>query len=90
VQKPKLTIRQRLRRLWERWRQHRFEQNVALGGCERCASFYPTTMQASRTAYAWNGEGKDPNLPLRLCTDCAVDHHAYWDERWDDYWRGCL
>jgi hypothetical protein len=28
------------------------------------------------------------NAPSLLCRDCAVEHHAYWDDMWADYYNG--
>lgn len=42
---------------------------------------------------ATNANGElldDPNAPVVLCDGCGKDHDAYWDERWEEYYRGLL
>lgn len=46
-------------------------------------------LHSSRTAYAWEGVGEDPNRPVALCPACADEHHAHWDEMWSDYRSAC-
>jgi hypothetical protein len=58
--------------------------------CECCGTHEAVEFQSARTAYVWDGEGEDPNRDVALCPPCAADHHAYWDERWADYYSGCL
>lgn len=73
--------------------------------CENCGSTLGVEHEGSRTAYArerlscWQrlkldgeglGEQPDPNRDPWLCRDCAAEHHAYWDEQWDEYHRGLL
>jgi hypothetical protein len=58
--------------------------------CERCEATEGVKTHSSRTAYHWNGEGEDPNRDVNLCAPCAEEHHAYWDERWAEYYAGCL
>jgi hypothetical protein len=57
--------------------------------CENCGA-RPTTLESRRTAYAWNGIGKDPNAPIRLCAECATEHHEYWNDMWAEYYSGRL
>ena len=33
---------------------------------------------------------EDPNRDIVLCRECAVEHHAYWDEMWKEYYYGRL
>jgi len=49
------------------------------------------------TRYDWlllddplNGDPPDPNAPFPLCRDCAAEHHAQWDERWNEYYASLL
>lgn len=42
------------------------------------------------TAYAWNGEGEDPNRDLIVCDDCWAEYEAYYTERWEAYYAGLL
>jgi hypothetical protein len=59
--------------------------------CIRCDSTDGVQMEDSRTMYHFEGEldsPEDPNKPIPLCRPCAADHHAYWNERWDDYRSG--
>jgi hypothetical protein len=64
--------------------------------CEMCPhAFHRTTIhglrcESSRTMYHWDGTGKDPNRSLLLCRQCAILHHDYWDEMWDQYNAGRL
>lgn len=57
--------------------------------CERCGA-RPAKVESSRTAYHWDGNGEDPNRDPWLCAACAREHHTYWDEMWDEYYRGRL
>lgn len=50
----------------------------------------PATLESSRTAYAWNGKGKDPNSSRWLCAPCAKAHHEHWDAMWQEYHSGLL
>lgn len=43
-----------------------------------------------RTAYHWEGTGVDPNGPKLVCNEAMKEEKEYWDERWTEYWRGCL
>jgi len=70
--------------------------------CEGCGKSEGVELEDSRTMYAppvlnyWDRvlldgeEPPDPNAPIPLCRDCAVEHHANWDERWADYYSGLL
>ena len=42
------------------------------------------------TAYHWDGKGPNPNADPVLCPDCHTAYIAYWQERWDEYYRGLL
>jgi hypothetical protein len=53
--------------------------------CEACGNIGDVQPEDSRTMYEWNGDGDNPNSPIRLCRDCAADHHANWDETWREY-----
>ena len=64
--------------------------------CEKCTvvfhrtTFFGLSYEESRTMYHWNGEGKDPNAHLLLCSECAILHHEFWDDMWDQYNAGRL
>lgn len=58
--------------------------------CIRCGTHEGVQMEPSRTAYSWDGRGKDPNENVPFCRDCAEEHHAYWDEMWNDYYSSRL
>lgn len=59
--------------------------------CEQCKRDLETVKdRPSMTAYVWDGEGDDPNRAGDLCDDCWEDYRAYWQERWDEYYAGCL
>lgn len=32
----------------------------------------------------------DPNAPIRLCRECAEEHHSNWDECWAAFYAGLL
>ena len=51
--------------------------------CTHCGTKKDVTLESSRTAYYWDGKGKDPNAPIPLCPPCAVEHHQHWDDMWD-------
>ena len=51
--------------------------------CECCGLFEGVETESSRTMYSWDGQGEDPNRPLRLCRSCAAEHHEHWDEMWE-------
>ena len=65
--------------------------------CERCEAVEGVELEGSRTRYEapritryqrLSGNfPRDPNVPVALCRACAHDHHAYWDEMWEDYYR---
>ena len=42
------------------------------------------------TAYYWDGTGPNPNPDPVLCADCHAAYVAYWQERWDEYYREVL
>jgi hypothetical protein len=70
--------------------------------CECCGSTEGVELESSRTAYdpgpmtryQWlqlddplNGKQPDPNVPLQLCRDCAAEHHAQWDQAWQEFYN---
>lgn len=62
-------------------------------GCARCGNTIGVLLEDSRTMYLFDGElgsSDDPNKPIPFCRPCASDHHAYWDDVWNDYHRGLL
>jgi hypothetical protein len=54
--------------------------------CECCGSREGVRWEDSRTMYHHEPGEPDPNAPLLLCRDCAEEHHAMWDERWQEYY----
>lgn len=60
--------------------------------CSRggCFTFRGVRLEDSRTAYAWDGMGENPNAPTYLCRQCAKEHHTYWDGMWADYYSGII
>lgn len=54
--------------------------------CEMCGAADGVKLEDSRTLYAWDGTGLDPNRPVNLCRACADQHHACWDSMWADYY----
>jgi len=64
--------------------------------CRGCGSDKNVRLEDSRTAYAqkpytlWmalihDDKIPDPNAPIPLCRECAAEHHAHWDEMWEEY-----
>jgi len=70
------------------------------GTCEVCGSTEGLKWEDSRTCYDTTPldrfdrinklDEPDPNRPVLLCRDCAVEHHSYWDERWSEVYRDRL
>ena len=59
--------------------------------CQHCGGSDDVRLVDSRTQYERIKEDTtDPNADLLLCRSCAIAHHAYWDEMWNDYNRGRL
>lgn len=60
--------------------------------CERCEDTKGVAMESSRTCYALDDGRSDrvANRDRSLCRDCAEEHHADWDERWQEYYGGLL
>lgn len=55
---------------------------AAVGSCERCGCPDGVELEASCTAYPWDGKGPNPNRPRQLCRPCAKEHYAFWAEMW--------
>ena len=53
--------------------------------CERCGALDNVVTYRQRTMYE---NGKD-NM-VTLCEPCRQENDEYWDEKWDEYYRGCL
>ena len=43
-----------------------------------------------RTAYHWDGKGKDPNEPYAICKEGAEEGRQYWDYMWAEYYSSVL
>jgi len=70
------------------------------GPCDRCGAEEGVELEDSRTCYERPvptryerllqddplGPAPDPNAPIPLCRECAIGHHAYWDEMWNEYY----
>lgn len=58
--------------------------------CLRCGSIEGVESESARTAYNYDAAAgeEDPNKPILLCRPCAAEHHAAWDEQWNEYFRG--
>lgn len=56
------------------------------GKCQNCRETKTVTIEPSRTACANEAE----NVPSVLCEPCAIEYHEYWDDRWDEYYRGLM
>lgn len=68
--------------------------------CARCGITEGVELESSRTCYvsrprtwvervAGEEDPPDPNAPIPLCRECAVEHHEYWDGMWAE-WRAGL
>lgn len=68
------------------WNQRRVEVNTAMGGCERCGSFWRLREHRSNSAY----NDDTLNGPFRFCQLCAEEDDAYWASMWDEYNRSRL
>jgi hypothetical protein len=69
----------------------KFRQTAPPMVCVCCLSTEGVALEPSRTAYHFEGERgspDDPNRPVPLCRPCAEEYHAYWDERWAEYYAG--
>lgn len=70
--------------------------------CGCCGTTENVNLEDSRTAYEpetpsryqrlmfddpLNDDPPDPNAPIPLCIDCAVNHHYYWDDRWQEFYN---
>lgn len=42
------------------------------------------------TAYEWDGTGENPNRDQQLCVECSAAYQSDWEERWREYYSGCL
>ena len=62
----------------------------SVGCCTHCGRWRGAYLENSNTAYYWDGKGRDPNAPIRLCREHAAEHHAYWKSMWNDYNSGRL
>ena len=76
------------------------------GTCEHCGGTEGLQWEDSRTQYDTTPlEGhwtrfdrilrdidppEDPNRPRLLCRPCAEEHHSYWTEMWNEYYRSRL
>lgn len=58
--------------------------------CKGCRAWWGVRWESSRTAYHWDGKGKNPNADVPLCRICAKEHHEYWTDMWRGYYAGCL
>ena len=38
--------------------------------------------------YYLDPEDAYANCPIAYCRECALEHHAYWNEMWDEYYAG--
>ena len=52
--------------------------------CERCKS-NNASKNRQRTAYV-----DDSKNFATLCPTCQVEEDEYWDERWAEYYSGCM
>lgn len=68
--------------------------------CAHCGTTEGVKLEDSRTQYPpmkysfWaavmydDDKLPDPNAPIPLCRECAVEHHEHWDEQWRDFYWG--
>jgi hypothetical protein len=56
------------------------------GYCDHCQRWFQFPIKRSmHTAYA----DHERNF-IVTCGECILDINDYWDERWREYWSGCL
>ena len=48
------------------------------GVCAHCGVYAPLKAPDSMTSYDWDGQGRDPNFPGRMCGTCCEDYVDYW------------
>ena len=54
--------------------------------CQRCGKLRRDVVRYhQRTQYPEEGMNW-----VTLCPECRAENDAYWDERWDEYYRGCM
>lgn len=69
---------------------HHFAQkHAALGGCENCGGFWRLTDTPGMTAYAWDGQGEDPNRRRNFCEPCSEYYVECWEAQWAEYYSMC-
>lgn len=57
--------------------------------CLCCGAREEVKLEDPRTRYTPTSEDPDPNAAIPLCLPCAAEHHARWDDQWDEYHAGC-
>jgi hypothetical protein len=71
-------------------RQFKKLARLVLLECAFCQSTTEVRMESARTSYPFDGKlgsCDDPNRDVPLCRLCAKDHHAYWDDMWNEYYE---
>lgn len=68
-------------------------------GCQRCGATEGVVRYHQRTMYPYgsyggkpgevDGDENDPNY-VTLCPPCKQENDDYWEERWEEYYRGLL
>ena len=66
-----------------------FPEIELMSYCENCGD-QPAVMCQAATAYHWDGTGENPNRDVWLCYDCREDYYGHWNERWEEYYSGCM
>lgn len=60
--------------------------------CQSCDTPLNVSRRRQNTQYVFEGEegsSEDPNY-VTLCNDCHVINDDYWEDMWQEYYRGCL
>lgn len=72
------------------------------GTCEYCGGTEGLKLECSRTAYDTSRLDKptrleriadrddppeDPNRDKLLCRECAAEHHEFWNDQWNEFYR---
>jgi hypothetical protein len=58
--------------------------------CPLCKNSMADIIYFPKSQYYWNGKGKDPNGPMLMCKEYAMESNWYWKEMWEEYYSGRL
>ena len=86
------TIQERDRRI-KQYHEDLYKRIEKKGECEHCKrKGIKLNWVYSNTAYHWDKDTstEDPNRPHYYCEECALEDAEYWEERWREYYSGCM